>query len=184
MSNFTTTRVHTQFPPPPTPYAHPEDYCSSLHLRLCKSSINIRWLVLAASVSYILTNLITTLTDVMAARIPHSREWPVITNKSRWGNSLDANTNLSKIWCVWVCAWAHSQIEVAKLSGIERNEKDIKGHFTWTLKETPDLHPQSPVSFVLGRAHHHCFFLFAIKLTILPQIGYRTFWKGFIQERG
>lgn len=109
MSNFTTTRVHTQFSPPPPPHTHPEDYYSTLHLRLCTSSINIQWLVLAASVSYILTNLITALTDVVAARIPHSREWPVITSKNRWGNCLDANINLPKIWSVWVCAWAHSQ---------------------------------------------------------------------------
>lgn len=133
---------------PPTTYAHPENYCRTLHLRLCKSYINIQWLVLAASVSYILTNIITTLTDVMAARIPHSREWPVITNKSRWGNSLDANTKLSKIWCLWVRAWAHSQREVAKLSGIVRSEKDIKGPFTWTLEEIPVLYIHKVQSFL------------------------------------
>lgn len=101
--------------------------------------------------SYILTNLITALTDVVAARIPHSREWPVITSKNRWGNCLDANINLPKIWSECVLGLTHRG--VAELSGTGRNEKDINAPFTRTLKQTPDLH-----SF--GRSQHHLFLFF------------------------
>lgn len=47
-----------------------------------------------------------------------------------------------------VHAWARSQAEVAKLSGIVRNEKDIKGPFTWTLKEIPVLYIHKVQSFL------------------------------------
>lgn len=175
MSNFTTPRVHTQFHPPPIPHTHPEDYYSTLHLRLCTSYINIQWLVLAASVSYILTNLITTLTDVMAARIPHSREWPVITNKNRWGNCLDANTNLPKIWSVWVCAWAQSQRGCWALW-----EWEEWGRYQCSFYKDPKANSRS--TFIWKSTTSLSFLV--VKPTLLLQTGCRRFSNNFTEETG
>lgn len=113
----------------------------------------------------------------MAARIPHSRERPVITNKNRWGNCLDADTNLPKIWCVCVYVLGLTHREVAELSGIERKEKHTNAPFARTLKQAPDLH-----SF--GRAQHHWAFWLSNLLYFLKQAAEHFQMASFKRDPG
>lgn len=127
--------------------------------------------------SYILTNLITTLTDVMAARIPHSRERPVITRtdgETVW-MQIQTCPKFGGCVCVYVLGLTHR--EVAELSGIERKEKDTNAPFTRTLKQAPDLH-----SF--GRAQHHWAFWLSNLLYFLKQAAEHFQMASFKREAG
>lgn len=100
---------------------------------------------------------------------------PVITNKNRWGNCLDANTNMPKIGSVWARAWAHSQgccwalwdwqeWEKYQCSFYKQPKTNSRSTFTW--KSTPSW------GFLV------------FKPTLILQTGCWTFSDGFIQERG
>lgn len=83
---------------------------------------------------------------------------------------------------VWVCTWTHSQIEVAMLSGTEKNEEDTKGPSHPAMLVLHGLLKEDStslrilVSFAVGRAHCHCFL--GTKPFTLSQAGCRKFWKG------
>lgn len=147
-------------PSTPTWCAHPEDYCSTLHLSLWKSYINIRWLVLAASVSYILTNLITTLTDVIACQNTSLQRMACNKQQEQMGKQFGYKYKLVQNMA-WLCTWAHTQTEVAKPSGTE-NEEDTQGpSHTATLVLYGPLKGDSrstPLMASVFFAHYHIYF--------------------------
>lgn len=113
--------------------------------------------------SYIRTNLITTLTDVMAARIAHSRRMACNNQQEQMGKQFGCKYRLvQNLVCEYVLGLTHTH---KLLSGMQRNKEDTKGPFTQTPKETPELHSKSPeFLLVLGKAQWASNLLYFLRL--------------------